>query len=141
MNIARLTNAASVSPQISPEDVVGAKTSGFTMIICNRPDGEDAGQPCAAEIAAEAAASGLAFRHIPVVGGISAEAVAAMAEALASAKGPVLAYCRSGTRSTLLWAVAEASRGGDPETLAQAAAAAGYDVGPVRPAMDAFAAR
>jgi len=63
-----------------------------------------------------------------------------MADALSGAKGPVLAYCRSGTRSTLLWALAQAQAGGDPKTLAEQAAQAGYDVGPVRQVMDMLAA-
>jgi uncharacterized protein (TIGR01244 family) len=73
--------------------------------------------------------------------GFSHPQVAKLAEALENANGRVLAYCRSGTRSTLLWALARASLGDDPDTLTAAAASAGYDVGPVRPAMDALAAR
>ena len=65
----------------------------------------------------------------------------AAATALASAQGPVLGFCRSGTRSTLLWSLAQARSGGDPDAIAEAAASVGYDVSPVRPAMDMFAAR
>jgi uncharacterized protein (TIGR01244 family) len=79
---------------------------------------------------------------IPVThAGFSEWQVEAMADALASASGPVLAYCRSGTRSTLLWALAQASRGAEPETLAAQAAQAGYDIGSVRPLVDMLAAR
>jgi uncharacterized protein (TIGR01244 family) len=73
--------------------------------------------------------------------GFSGSQVDAMAAILADAPRPLLAYCRSGTRSTLLWALAEAQRGSDPDALADAAAAAGYDLAPVRLAMDALAAR
>lgn len=141
MEIRQVTTGFAATPQIGLADVEAAKAAGFAMILCNRPDGEDPGQPTAAAIAAEAKGAGIAFRHIPVAGGMPAEAVAAMAEALAASEGPVLAYCRTGTRSTLLWALAEASRGGDPDTLARAAAGAGYDVTPVRAAMDAIATR
>ena len=77
---------------------------------------------------------------IPVThAGFSEAQVRAMADALAAADGPVLAYCRSGTRSTLLWSLAEASRGIDPEMLARQAAQAGYDISPVRALCDVLA--
>jgi uncharacterized protein (TIGR01244 family) len=79
---------------------------------------------------------------IPVThAGFSEPQVKAMAEALSATKGPVLAYCRSGTRSTLLWALAEAAEGGDPDALTNMAAKAGYDVSPIRPLMDMLKAR
>lgn len=79
---------------------------------------------------------------IPVTMSSMSEAdVVAMHKALEGATGPVLAYCRSGTRSTLLWAVARAKAGADPEDIAREAAAAGYDVSPVRAAMEAYAAQ
>ena len=120
-----------VAGQIRPEDVAEAAASGVTLIVNNRPDGEEAGQPSGAEIEEAARAAGLDYRHIPVVGGFSAEQVGAMAQALAAADGKVLAFCRSGTRSTFLWALAEAGRGADGETLVQQAAAAGYDLTPL----------
>jgi uncharacterized protein (TIGR01244 family) len=82
-----------------------------TAIVNNRPDDEEPGQPSAAEMASAAEAAGLSYRHIPVAGGFSPEQVDAMAAALAEAGGPVLAFCKSGTRSTFLWALAEAQRG------------------------------
>jgi uncharacterized protein (TIGR01244 family) len=136
----RLTPAISVSPQISLEDCAAARDQGFAAIICNRPDDEDAGQPDAATIAAAAAAAGLRFTHIPVdASGIDTDHITAMAAALAEG-GPVLAYCRSGTRSTNLWALAEASRGGDPETIAAAAASGGYNVSGMLPMLRRLAA-
>src|SRR4051812_103648 len=90
-----------VSGQIAPEDVAALAASGVRTIINNRPDGEEPGQPTSAEIEAAATAAGLSYRHIPVVGGFSEAQVEAMADALDA--GPVLAFCRSGTRSTYLW--------------------------------------
>ncbi|MBS0256027.1 MAG: TIGR01244 family phosphatase, partial [Proteobacteria bacterium] len=108
----------------------------------NRPEDESPDQTSGPDIAAAARAAGLDYRAIPVThAGFSQPQVAAMAEALAGAGGPVLAYCRSGTRSTLLWALAEAARGADPAQLAEAAAAAGYDLSPVAALLDMLAAR
>ena len=82
------------------------------------------------------------YLSIPVThAGFSEVQVKAMAEALAGAQGPVLAYCRSGTRSTLLWSLAEASRGRDVDAIAAAAACGGYDVAPIRELMEMLAAR
>jgi uncharacterized protein (TIGR01244 family) len=128
---ARLDEAVLVAPrQIRPEDIAGAAAEGVRTIINNRPDGEEPGQPAGAEIEAAARAAGLAYRHIPVAGGFSEAQVAAMAEALEA--GPALAFCRSGTRSTYLWALARARQGVAAENLVRAAAEAGYDLGPVR---------
>ena len=93
------------------------------------------------QIEAAARAAGMNYIAIPIThAGFSAPQVAAMAAALAGAERPVLAYCRSGTRSTLLWALAEAQRGASPEALSVAAAAAGYDLAPIAPLLDMFAA-
>lgn len=127
-----LTPDIAVAAQISTDDVARARDAGFAAIVCNRPDGEDAGQPDAAEIAAAAAAAGLRFAHIPVdARGIDDAMIAAMAAEI-GAGGPVLAYCRSGTRSTHLWALAAASRGGDAEAIIAAAARGGYDIASMR---------
>ena len=125
------------SPQIGLAEVAEAKAQGISLIINNRPEGESEDQVSGAEIEAAAQAAGITYVAIPVThAGFSQPQVTAMVAALASTDGPVLAYCRSGTRSTLLWALAEASRGESPDALASAAAAAGYDVGPVRAVMD-----
>jgi uncharacterized protein (TIGR01244 family) len=132
----RLTDKIAVAPQISPEDVARAKAEGFTFIINNRPDDEGPGQPAGAEIAAAAAAAGLGYAAIPVDHtGLTVEKAMAMAEALKAAPGPVLAFCRSGTRSTNLWALAEAMTGGDPDVLVGAAANGGYDISGLLPAL------
>lgn len=142
MTIRRIDDAVSVAPQIAPEDVPGLAAAGFKAIVNNRPDGEDFAQPEGAAIAAAAQAAGLAYTAIPVTqAGFSAVQVEAMADALAAAGGPVLAYCRSGTRSCNLWALAEASRGGDPAELTAKAAGAGYDISGIRPLLDQLAGR
>lgn len=130
----KLDDTVSVAAQIDPDDVAEAARQGFTLVVNNRPDGEQPGQPSGAEIAAAARAAGLGYRAVPIDhSGFPEAKVAAMAEALAEAPGPVLAYCRSGTRSTLVWALARARLGDDPETLAEKAARAGYDLAPVWP--------
>jgi uncharacterized protein (TIGR01244 family) len=138
----KLTDSIYASPQISLEDVAEAAAMGIKLIINNRPEGESDDQVPGAEIEAAARAAGIDYVAIPVThAGFSEPQVVAMAKALDEAEGPVLAYCRSGTRSTLLWALSEASQGGDPDALTNMAAKAGYDVSPVRPLMDMLKAR
>lgn len=138
----QLTPRIFASPQIGLAEVAAARAQGIGLIINNRPEGESDDQLPGADIEAAAAAAGIAYVAIPVThAGFSQPQVTAMAAALASTDAPVLAYCRSGTRSTLLWALAEASRGESPEALAAAAAAAGYDVTPVRAVMDMLASQ
>ncbi|RJY09676.1 TIGR01244 family sulfur transferase [Aurantiacibacter aquimixticola] len=137
-----LSETVSASPQITTGDVAEAKAQGFAMIVNNRPDGEVPGQPAGSDIEACAAEHGLAYRAIPVgQAGFGPPQIAAMQAALAEADGKVLAYCRSGTRSTFLWALARASEGDSPETLAEAAARAGYDLNPMKDAMATLSAK
>lgn len=136
----QLTDRIFASPQIGLAEVAQAAAQGIGLIVNNRPEGESDDQVPGAEIEAAARAAGLGYVAIPVThAGFSEPQVKAMVAALASTDRPVLAYCRSGTRSTLLWALAEASRGESPQALAEAAARAGYDVGPVRALMDMLA--
>jgi len=138
----QLTDKVHAAPQIGLAEVAEAARAGFGLIINNRPEDESDNQVPGAEIEAAAKAAGLGYVAIPVThAGFSQPQIAAMAEALASTEAPVLAYCRSGTRSTLLWALAEASRGQSPHSLAAAAAQAGYDLGPVRAMLDMLATR
>ncbi|HEX8514278.1 MAG TPA: TIGR01244 family sulfur transferase [Allosphingosinicella sp.] len=116
--------------QLAVDDIDEAAASGIRLIVNNRPDGEEPGQPSSAEIEAAVRAAGLDYRHIPVAGGFPPEQVEAMARVLK--QGPVLAFCRSGTRSTFLWALARAARGAPAEESVAAAAAAGYDLRPIR---------
>ena len=142
MMLRRIDDKVSVSPQIAPEDIASLAAAGFTYIVNNRPDAEESGQPTGNAIAAAARAAGLGYAAVPVtMAGFSATQVEAMAEALDAAPGPLLAFCRSGTRSTHLWALAEASKGGDPADLTARAAAAGYDISAIRPLLDALSGR
>ena len=121
-----------VSGQIAPEDVAEAAAQGVTMIVNNRPDGEIPGQPTSAQIESAAAAAGLGYRHIPIAGGFSPAQVEEMADALAASEGKVLAFCGSGRRSSYIWALARAQAGDDAEEIVGKAAAAGYDLTPLR---------
>ena len=125
----QVTGDFSVSPQISVEDVASAAEQGFALVINNRPDGETPGQPAGASIEAAAARAGLAYRHIAVVGRPLPGQVAAMREAIDSDGGRTLAFCRSGTRSITIWALAQFAGGyaSAPE-LVRVARAAGYDL-------------
>ncbi|WP_311266731.1 TIGR01244 family sulfur transferase [Sphingobium sp. WCS2017Hpa-17] len=139
----KLTDRILVSPQISVEQVGEAKAQGVTLIINNRPDDEEPGQVNGAEIEAAAQAAGIAYLAVPVAhGGFAPWQLDGMAQALEQADhGKLLAYCRSGTRSTLLWALTRARAGDNGDVLAAQAAAAGYDIAPVRQIMDALAAQ
>lgn len=138
----KLDDNVFASPQITASDLDLAIANGIKLVINNRPDDESDDQTPGAEIDAVARAAGIDYIAIPVTSaGFSEAQVTAMADALARATGPVLAYCRSGTRSTLLWALAEASHGANPETLVSQAAQAGYDLGPIRAMLDMLAAR
>jgi len=138
----RLTENVVVSPQLAIEDIAVAAELGVCTIVNNRPDGEEPSAPQGDDIATAAAAAGLNYVAIPVGhAGFSEPQVDAMIAALEQADGPILAYCRSGTRSTLLWALAAAKQGEAPESIARIAAQAGYDVSPIRTMIDVLAAR
>ena len=138
----QVTTSFSASPQIDLADVAEARARGFTLIVNNRPEGESDDQVAGPEIEAAAREAGLGYLAIPIThAGFSEEQVEAMADALARAPGPVLAYCRSGTRSTLLWSLAQAMGGREPDGIAADAAGAGYDVGSIRPLLEMLAAR
>lgn len=138
----KLTDNITVSQQLTLSDVAAAADAGVALIINNRPDGEDADAPQGDDIAAAAAAAGLNYVAIPIGhSGFSEPQVDAMIAALEQAEGPILAYCRSGTRSTFLWALATAKQGGDADVITRTAAQAGYDVSPIRPMIDMLASR
>lgn len=112
MNVRQLTEDYSVSPQISVEDVATIKAAGFRSVICNRPDDEDPGQPSADEIGRAVEAAGMTFRWVPVISGqMAIQNVEDQGKALDELEGPVFAYCRSGTRSTNLFAGVQQMRG------------------------------
>ena len=131
------------SPQITLAEVAYAKALGIGLIINNRPEDESDDQTPGPDIEAAAHAAGMVYVAIPVThAGFSMTQVEAMQQALAQAgDAPVLAYCRSGTRSTLLWALAQAKAGLDPEEIAAKAAGAGYDIAPIRATVDMLAAQ
>lgn len=138
----KLSDSMFASPQIGLDDLERARSEGVTLIVNNRPDGEAPEEPQGAEIESAAKAAGIDYLAIPVThAGFSLDQVERMNEAISQADGNVLAYCRSGTRSTLLWAMAQAKLGMDPETIAAAAAGAGYDISPVRPTVDMLASQ
>ena len=127
--IRQVDESMMVGGQLYPERIAGL---GVALIVNNRPDHEEPGQPTSAEIEAAAKAAGIAYRHIPVSGGFSQAQVAEMADVLANAEGPALAFCKSGMRSIYLWALARARLGSDPDDLSAKALAAGYDLSPIR---------
>lgn len=135
MNPKALSPNLSVSPQIAPADAAAAAEQGFRSIICNRPDDEDANQPDFAAIAAAARDAGLESAHIPVSGkDFSPEAVAAFNQALETMPKPILAYCRTGTRGAVLWALSNNGALTAEERI-RTGHRAGYDLEPFRARM------
>ncbi|MFK7967461.1 MAG: TIGR01244 family sulfur transferase [Burkholderiaceae bacterium] len=133
MRINRVNDSLSVSPQLLPGEMAAVAEAGFKTVINNRPEGEEPGQPATAEVRAAAEAAGMTFVDIPFTAGMqTAEDVHAFAQALAGNDGPILAYCRSGTRSTTVWAMSQAGKLSADEIIASAAGA-GYDLSPMRP--------
>ena len=130
-----LTPTYAVSPQITPDDVAAIKAAGFTRVICNRPDGEIPPELQAARMRELIEAAGMDFVLNPVIGGaITRENVAAQKEAMTTATGPVFAYCASGNRSSIVWALGQAGEVA-ADTLIAAAAKWGYNLEPIRPAL------
>ncbi|MFC7703285.1 TIGR01244 family sulfur transferase [Plastorhodobacter daqingensis] len=141
MDIRPLTPAYAVSPQIEPDDIAAIKAAGYTTVICNRPDSEIPPELHADAIRAAAEAAGLTFVENPVVGGaLTMENVIAQGAALDQAQGPVLAYCASGNRSSIVWAL---SRAGMMRTddLIGLPARHGYELEGLRPQIEALAAQ
>jgi uncharacterized protein (TIGR01244 family) len=130
----RVTDRVSVSPQIAVSDVDEAARQGFRLIINNRPDGEEPGQPRSSQMEAAAAAAGIAYAHVPVSGGPTPQQVETQRELIAQASGPTLAFCRSGTRSIVTWALGEALSGARTrDELVRLGREAGYDLSGVLP--------
>lgn len=135
-----LTPTLSVTAHLTEADVAQAARDGFLAIINNRPDGEDPTQLSSDSIARLAAQNGMEYAFVPAVSSkIGAVEIAGMAQAMARLKTPALAFCRSGTRSTTLWALSQAGLLPTTEILATAAAA-GYDLAALKPQLDALAA-
>jgi sulfide:quinone oxidoreductase len=128
-----LTADLSVAPQILPADLPALAAQGVRSIINNRPDGEAPEQPASAVLAEAVAAAGLDYLYLPITPGqLGDDQVTRFARALEELPRPVLAFCRTGTRSTTLWALAAARRGEAVDDVLATAAAAGYDLGGLR---------
>jgi sulfide:quinone oxidoreductase len=120
-----------VAGQVRVEDMAGIATR-YAMLINNRPDGEEPGQPLSAELEAAARKLGLAYWYIPVSGEIADSDVAAFAKALSGGRRPALAFCRTGNRSATLWALSQAGKR-SAEQILEATAGAGYDLRSLEP--------
>jgi uncharacterized protein (TIGR01244 family) len=126
-DIRQVTPNFAVAPQIEAEDFAALAALGYKTVIDNRPDGESSGDIQSAEAKAAATAAGLTFIYAPFQGQPTPQAIEAVVQA---GQGPVLAYCRSGTRSITAWAIAQASSGRlDADAIVSAARDAGYDLG------------
>ncbi|MFN0114644.1 MAG: TIGR01244 family sulfur transferase [Paracoccaceae bacterium] len=137
MTFRMLTPGYATSPQIAPADVPAIREGGFTTVICNRPDGENPPELSAAALRGAVEAAGMTFVDNPVTGGALTEAnVAAQGAAIAAAPGPVFAYCASGNRSSIVWALSQAGRQ-PTDALIAAAAAWGYNLEPYRERIEA----
>ena len=133
----KIDDSVAVAPQIEPADIAAIKAAGFVAVVNNRPDDEQAGQPAGEDIRAAVLAAGMTYAAIPIThAGFSLPQVQAMRDVLQQATGPVLAFCRSGTRSCHLWALAAAKAGSDPDVLIAKGAAAGYELEALRPLLD-----
>ncbi|WP_183253712.1 TIGR01244 family sulfur transferase [Brevundimonas basaltis] len=137
MDIRPLDGRLSASPQIAPEDMPAIAGAGFRSVVSNRPDGEGPDQPSAAEIEAAARETGLAFAHVPVVGGaIEKTDIDRFRQVVDDLPKPVLGFCRTGTRTTTLWALQHAGERSADE-LIDVARAAGYDISGLAPRLQA----
>lgn len=129
MTVKHVSDDFSVAAQITADDVDALAAAGFKSIICNRPDGEGYDQPPRYQIQAVAEDQDMQFRYIPVVSGqLTMQDIADMSAALDELPKPVLAYCRSGTRSIQLWGLASGIKGMAPDAIVAAGASAGYDL-------------
>jgi uncharacterized protein (TIGR01244 family) len=120
-----------VSGQIRPDEVAALRTQGVTLIVNNRPDGEEPGQPLGVEIEEAATAVGIDYRSVPIIRGIGPADADAMRDAISSSPGKVLAFCRSGTRSALAWALARNDEGMAREEIERRLISAGVDPTPI----------
>jgi uncharacterized protein (TIGR01244 family) len=130
--IRQLGDRTLVSAQIGPEEVARLTVHGVTMLVNNRPDFEEPGQPRASDIEAAAEQAGIAYRFVPIIRGIGPADVEAMQEALREmGDGKLLAFCRSGTRSAFAVSLAHREEGASREEVEQRLTLAGFDPGPI----------
>jgi len=130
--IRRLDDRTWVSGQIAPHEVAGLAEQGVTVLVNNRPDGEEPGQPLAGDIEAAAAEAGIPYHFVPIIRGIGPADVEEMQKALREAEGgKLLAFCRSGTRSALVCALAHREEGASADEVVGKLTQAGFDPGPI----------
>ena len=130
--ISQLDDKVMVSGQVAPPEIAGLAEQGVTVLVNNRPDGEEPGQPLASEIEDAAAAAGISYRFVPILRGIGPADVEEMQKALRDAEGgKMLAFCRSGTRSALAVGLAQREEGASADEVAQRLQSAGFDPGPI----------
>ena len=130
--IRQLDDRTFASGQIAADEVAGLAEQGFTVLVNNRPDGEDPGQPAASEIEEAAAAAGIKYHYVPISRGIGPADVETMGEALSDAEGgKLLAFCRSGMRSALALGLAKRQRGETAEEVQRCLSEAGFDPSPI----------
>lgn len=124
-----LTPGLAVAAQLQPSDMAQVVAAGFTRLVNNRPDGEEAGQPDQQDIRAAAEAAGLEYHYLPVLaGGLSDANITEFVQLASTFDQPVLMFCRTGTRCTHLWALQQAQAGQSLEHIVASAHAAGYDL-------------
>lgn len=141
MELRQITPRYTVTPQIAVEDVPALAEAGFTLVICNRPDGEVPPDLQAEAIGAAVRAAGMAFEVLPVThDGLTLDTIERQAALVAEATGPVLAYCRSGTRCATVWAMGQAGQM-PVDAILSTTAAAGYPLDGLRPTLDSLAQR
>jgi len=131
MTIRQLDDWTYIGGQILPAEVAGLAQMGVTLIVNNRPDGEDPDQPLGAEIEEAASAAGIDYRAVPIIRGIGPADAESIGEAIASAKGKTLLFCRSGNRSALAWAVSQSDQGIAREEIEAKLAGVGIDPTPI----------
>lgn len=137
----QITPRYHVTPQITPEDIPAIKAAGYVRVICNRPDAENPPDLQAAAVGAAAEAAGLEFHVLPLTHQtMTPENVAKQKTLFEEAAGPVLAYCASGTRCTVIWALGQVGERTVDDILSQAAQG-GYDLAGLRPTLEAMAAQ
>ena len=130
--IRQLDEKVMVSGQVAPHEVAGLAEQGVTMLVNNRPDGEEPGQPLAGDIEEAAATAGIGYRFVPIIRGIGPADIEEMQKALrATEQGKLLAFCRSGTRSALTCALAQRKAGGSREEIEARVTEEGFNVGPI----------
>ncbi|MGR3379292.1 TIGR01244 family sulfur transferase [Salipiger abyssi] len=141
MALIELTPGYFVSPQIAVEEVPALAEAGISLVICNRPDDEVPPSHQAAALESAVRAAGMDFVHIPVTNDtLTLDQVAQQAALIEAAEGPVFAYCRSGTRSSIVWAMGQAGKM-ETDAILSAATKAGYQLEGLRPTLDALAAQ